>query len=100
MWHWNTYVEERGLLQHNKNNSENKIKGAIDKSLGSVKGRADMTFFYEGRVIFIEIKVGNDYQKKDQKDFESLVLKHGFKYKLIGTFDDFKKCIQDFKDNL
>lgn len=90
IWFSNNYPDLRGLLYHNYNNPPNARTGAMLKSMGLVKGVADMTFLYHGQVFFIELKNEKGYQTPKQKDWQNLVTKHGFKYVIIKNIEDFK----------
>lgn len=94
-WFHSTYPDLRGLLCYNLNNSRNKIRAAMDKGMGLQKGRSDMVFYYQGRAVMIEFKLGDGRQSKDQKEWESKIVKAGFPYYIIRSFDEFKELIEE-----
>ena len=90
-WHWNIHIHERGLLCYNLNNSANKIQGNQNKALGLIAGRADMVLYRESGVIMLEFKTESGVQSTAQKEWQELVEKNGFEYKIIRTFEEFIK---------
>jgi len=93
-WHWNTFPEYRGLLCCNLNNSKDARTGKLNKSLGVIAGRADLTYYTpSGKVVFIEMKANGGKQSKIQIDWEALVVSFGYEYYVIDTIEDFKACI-------
>ena len=94
MWHWNTYVEERGLLFHVNNNAKNKMRGAVLKGMGVVRGVADLIFFRPGgRVVAIEVKAEGGSQKPDQKKWQALIESNGHIYILAVGLEATKEAI-------
>lgn len=93
LWHWNTYVNERGLLCYNLNNSANKIQGNQNKALGLIKGRSDMVYYKNGKAIMIEFKTENGIQSNEQKQWQKMITENNFEYHIIRTLDQFKKII-------
>ena len=63
--------------------------GAYMRSEGLRSGVSDLCFFYNSEMIFIEVKILKGWQNDNQKEFESVVLKHGFPYIVIRTLDEF-----------
>ena len=99
-WHWNTYPNQRGLLHANNNNSENAIKGSLNKAIGVVQGVADMEYNINGHTVFIEMKTVNGTQSKAQKAFQSVVVSHGFPYHIVRSFEEFKTLINHYQNVL
>lgn len=93
MWLWNAHPETRGLLCYNLSNSKNKIDGALNKAKGLIKGRADLTFYWNKTAYFIEMKTEKGTQEPEQKIFQATVEKAGYKYVICRSLDDFKKVI-------
>lgn len=96
VWFHNTYPQHRGLLCYNLNNSKNKIDGARNKAKGLQPGRSDFTFYYKGEAIFIEMKTNTGKQHTEQKDWERLVIEHGFKYYVCRSILEFMDIIHTF----
>lgn len=90
MHHWNTYPDERGLLYHNNNNSHSRKKGAIMKGQGVVAGVADLTYLYEGKAYFLELKLPGQKQKPKQTEWQAIVEDEGFQYFIIRSIADFE----------
>lgn len=93
MWLWNTHQETRGLLCYNLSNSKNKIDGALNKAKGLIKGRADLTFYWNKTAYFIEMKTEKGTQEPEQKIFQSIVEKAGYNYVICRSLEEFKKVI-------
>lgn len=98
-WHWGTYPNERGLLHSNNNNSENRIKGNQNKAVGIVKGVADLEYFKNQKLYFIEIKWDSDTQSRAQINFQKLVESQGAIYVIIRSFEEFQALINQIQNN-
>jgi len=94
MWCWNTYPETRMLLCYNLSNSKNKIDGALNKAKGLIKGRADLTFYWNKTAYFIEMKTEKGTQEPEQKVFQATVEKAGFEYIICRSLEQFKVIIK------
>lgn len=92
VWHWNTYPNQRGLFFRIKNEGTNRISGSRDKASGVLSGVADSCLLLpDGRgVIFIEFKLEKGKQSINQAIWEQRITKHGYKYLIIRTLEDFK----------
>lgn len=86
---WNSYPELRGRVFTINNNSENRIKGAINKALGVIAGVSDMAMLIKGSVIWIEWKLETGRQSKEQIEFQSLVESLGMKYYIVRSQQEF-----------
>lgn len=93
LWFWNTFHEERRMLHCNNNNSANSIAGAKMKAMGVVRGVSDMELVYDGGVLFIELKVGDNGQSEHQKDFMNKVRARGHDYVIVKSLEHFKKLV-------
>lgn len=94
VWLWNNYPETRGLLCYNLNNSKNEIDGARNKSLGLIKGRSDLVFYWLGKATMIEMKDEDDgEQSEDQRKWQRRIEAHGFEYCICRSLEDFKKIL-------
>lgn len=98
-WHWNTFPGERGLLHANNNNSENAIKGNLNKAIGVVKGVADLEYCKGGRTVFIEMKTEEGSQSPEQRRFQALVEAEGFRYEVIRSLERFKALITEIQQD-
>lgn len=97
-WHWNTFPEERGLLHANNNNSQNAIKGMMNRSIGVVPGVADLEYAAPGGLmVFIEMKTPDGYQSKEQKEFQQRVEDRGHKYHLVRSEEEFQAIIYKYQ---
>jgi len=54
----------------------------------SMKGVADIIILYQGRAIFLEVKMPKRYQSRHQKEFEKGVTDAGSCYHLVTSIDD------------
>jgi hypothetical protein len=92
-WFNNRYPKFRGLLCYNLNNSKNKVTGAINQSLGLVKGRSDLVFYYCSKAYMIELKTDRGRQTAEQKQWQSQIESFGFEYYIIRSEEDFMRLI-------
>jgi len=63
------------------------------KALGVRKGASDLVVVLSNKVLFIEMKDGNNTQSKEQIDFEEVVTKLNHSYYLCYTLEQFQKII-------
>ncbi|MDJ1506829.1 hypothetical protein [Xanthocytophaga agilis] len=92
-WHWNTFPHYRGLLHMNNNTAQNAIKGALNRSMGVVKGVADLEYFFASTGHFIELKSQEGIQSEEQKLFQSRIEEQGGNYHIIRSYEAFKQLI-------
>ena len=90
----NNYPNLRGCLCYNNNNSVGGYRGKVNKYLGIIKGRSDMVLYYFGKAIHIELKTETGKQRKDQKEWESLMKNQGFDYYIIRSLEEFIELIE------
>lgn len=97
-WHWNTFPQERGLLHANNNNSQNAIKGMMNRSIGVVPGVADTEYAAPaGLTVYMEFKTPTGVQSEAQKDFQRKVEARGHKYYIIRSFEQFQQIIYHYQ---
>jgi len=94
---WNNYPELRGRVFTINNNSQNKVKGAINKALGVIAGVSDMVMLIPNGVIWIEWKIDTGRQSKQQVQFQSLVEELGMKYYIVRTQEEFISLVLNNK---
>jgi len=94
-WHWNSFPEERGMLHANNNNSENRIKGALNMAIGVVPGVSDMEYMTRGTVVFIEWKTLTGVQSDAQKKFQAQVEAQGFEYVIFRNVEQAKNFVYE-----
>lgn len=64
-----------------------------------IKGESDLTLFTKtGRTIFIEIKTPNGHQSADQRHFQKVVERYGFRYVIMRSVEDAKKLISEVEN--
>lgn len=66
------------------------------KREGVLSGVSDLIWLHEGRTYFFEVKTEKGYQSVNQKEFQILVEKQGFRYAILRStkdFDNFLKLI-------
>lgn len=63
------------------------------KATGLVAGVSDLIVIKQNEIIFVEVKTEIGKQSKEQKDFQKIIEKLGFKYILVRSLEDFKKQI-------
>lgn len=94
---WNNYPELRGRVFTINNNSENRIKGSINKALGVIAGVSDMVMLIRNTVIWIEWKVESGRQSKQQIEFQKLVESLGMEYHIVRTQEEFIDLVLRYK---
>lgn len=94
LWFHNTFIEERGMLHHNNNNSVNRIAGNRNKAMGVVAGVSDFELILtNGKVAFIEMKTPVGQLSQEQKTFSAKVVQRGHLYFVCRSLDEFKKLV-------
>lgn len=61
--------------------------GAYYKAEGLLAGVSDLILVLQTEVIFIELKIGNEKQRANQKEFEKKVTNLGYQYWLIYSLE-------------
>lgn len=93
---WNNRPELRGRVFAINQNSHNRIKGSMNKSLGVLPGVSDMAYLVNGSVVWIEWKTESGKQSPDQKAFEQLVSRLGMRYVIVRSEAEFLEVINFF----
>ena len=94
IWFRNEYPKLRGLLCYNNNNSVGGRRGTLNKYLGVIKGRSDMTLYYKGKAYMFELKTEKGSQSPIQKAWQELIEEHGFSYYIIRSLSGFQLLIR------
>ena len=99
-WFHNTYPQYRGLLFHCPNENDradsNPIQGAIRKSLGVVPGVADLILLVPRPghgALLIEMKDAKGTQKSRQVEWQKIVERQGYIYKICRSLEEFQEII-------
>ena len=93
---WNKRPELRGRVFAINQNSHNRIKGALNKSLGVMPGVADMAYLIPGSIVWIEWKTETGRQSPEQKSFEQMVTRLGMRYYIVRSEVEFLEVINYF----
>jgi len=94
LWFHNNHPHLRGLLFQVNNNSNDKVKGAIQKALGRVAGVSDMIFLSpKNGAVMLEFKTPTGKQSKNQKIWEKKVKEFNYSYYLVNSLELFKTII-------
>lgn len=93
---WNKRPELRGRVFAINQNSHNRIKGALNKSLGVMPGVADMAYLIQGSIVWIEWKTETGRQSPEQKSFEQMVTRLGMRYYIVRSESEFLEVINFF----
>lgn len=93
---WNKRPELRGRVFAINQNSHNRIKGALNKSLGVMPGVADMAYLIQGSIVWIEWKTETGRQSPEQKSFEQMVTRLGMRYYIVRSESEFLEVINYF----
>jgi hypothetical protein len=95
-WFGRTYPDKRDLLCYNNTNSFDATRQMIDKSLGLRSGRNDLSLYYRGRALLLELKTPTGRQSDAQKEFERVHTESGNHYRVAHNFEDAQKIITNF----
>jgi len=71
----------------------NKSVAAKLKYEGVRRGVSDLILIHNSKTYFIEVKTPKGTQSDNQKEFEQCVVKQGFLYIIIKTFEEFESFI-------
>jgi len=63
--------------------------------MGVRNGVSDLVVVLSNRVLFIEMKDGNNDQSESQIDFENVATKLNHQYHIIRSLEQFKNLIQN-----
>jgi len=95
---WNERPELRGRIFAVNNNSENEIKGAMNRAMGVLPGVSDTVFIGSlGRSIYIEWKTETGSQSKAQKEWQELIESLGHIYYLVRSEGEFISIINRYE---
>jgi len=86
----NKWLNERNILYFHKEMG----RGSYNKARG--KGLPDLTIFYKGMVLFIELKTKIGKQNKEQKEWQHKSELNGFAYYICNNFEVFKLLLEEF----
>ena len=95
LWFHNSFPAQRQMLFHVQNKARNAIEGNKFKSMGVVRGVSDLILILPGRVVFIELKVGDGKQSPEQVAFEYKVLSRGHTYWVIRSLVEFQSLVTE-----
>lgn len=100
-WCWNEHPETRRLLFHveNERSDGNKVDGARRVAMGLVAGVSDLILLMprgEWHGLCIEMKTLEGRQRDEQKLWQSLVEKQGYRYEIVRTEERFKALITEY----
>lgn len=94
-WHWNEFPEERRMLYGVNNNSSSIIEGNRNKAKGVVPGILDFCYICtDGRVAYLDAKVGNDRPSEEQIDFCEKLTDRGIFWQFFSSLEEFKQIIE------
>jgi hypothetical protein len=85
--------ENRCMIFSVPNDSSNAIEQQRKVNTGLLAGVSDLIVLRNNETIFIEVKTSTGRQSPKQKEFEERVNLLGFKYFLVRSLEEFKKCL-------
>lgn len=101
MWFHNTYPQYRGLLFAVPNGgARSAVQGKIFKMTGVVPGVADMLLMVNGNIFCFELKNKFGTQSPQQKNWQLLVQREGFKYYIVRTKKLFEEIVTNIMNNI
>lgn len=100
-WCWNEHPETRRLLFHveNERSGSNMVDGARRVAMGLVAGVSDLILLMprgEWHGLCIEMKTQEGRQRDEQKLWQSIVEKQGYRYEIVRTEGGFKDLITEY----
>jgi hypothetical protein len=95
-WFGLQYPDMKDLLCYNLNNSRNMYAAVKDNALGLTKGRNDLSLYYRGKALMLELKAHDGKQSESQKQFEATATKYGNHYRVAYDFDTATDIIRKF----
>jgi hypothetical protein len=95
-WFKKQYPDMKELLCYNDTNKSDATAQMISKSLGLVTGRNDLSLYYRGRALLLELKRVGQKQSDGQKQFETTQIKYGNHYRVADNFDQATEIIRNF----
>jgi hypothetical protein len=94
-WFHNTYPNLRGLLWHVPNGGQRSASEANKfKAIGLVPGVADLHFYYEGKMYFIELKIEAGRLSPNQINWISAIDTQGGQVVVIRDLKTFQNYVQ------
>ena len=95
---WNERPELRGRIFAINNNSQNSIKGAMNRAMGVLPGVSDTVFIgSSGRTIYIEWKTETGTQSKAQKEWQATIESLGHIYYIVRSEHEFIAIINRYE---
>jgi hypothetical protein len=95
LWFHNKYPEHRGLLFHCPNGgNRNAREGAKFKAMGVWSGVADLLFIWNGILYCIELKTPTGTQRKEQREWATIVGNQGLEYYIVREQEVFEELIE------
>jgi hypothetical protein len=95
---YNEFPYLRGRIFAINNNSENAIKGAMNKAMGVFEGVSDMCLVCQGgRVVWIEWKTTTGKQSKAQVSWQELVESLGHVYQIVRNESEFREVLNKYQ---
>jgi len=95
---YNNRPDLRGRIFAINNNSENAIKGAMNKAMGVYSGVSDMGFICRnGAIVWIEWKTPSGYQSKNQIEWQRMVVSLGHIYIVVRSEQEFLQVISQYE---
>jgi len=88
------YPHAAGRLFLNHNNPRGPKHGHLLRQMGLVAGVADMTLLGDNGAVFIEFKTTTSTQNKNQKQWQKIAEKAGYRYYLVRSVQQFQRCLQ------
>jgi hypothetical protein len=96
VWFRKKYPNHKDCICYNDTNKHNKTSQMISKSLGLVTGRNDLSIYYRGYALLLEIKTEKGIQSENQKIFEQNMKNANNNYRVAYDFDLAKETITKF----
>lgn len=95
MWFHNEYEQFRGLLFAVPNGgARSSTEGALLKATGVISGVSDLLLMVDTETFCFELKNFYGHQSDNQRKWQKLVEREGFKYYIIRDLKQFQEIVK------
>lgn len=96
LWNDPKRFDLRGRVRTINNNSTGIVRGALNKSMGVMKGTPDMFYIIDHGIVWLEWKTEKGRQTPEQRDFQYMIERSGGFYYLIRSEEEFLTIINKY----
>jgi len=96
VWFRKQYPEYKDCICYNDTNKQTKTSQMISRAMGLVSGRNDLSIYYRGRALLLELKIKTGTQSDNQQIFEQNMKLAGNHYRIAFEFEQAQDIIRKF----